>query len=105
MIGSALYLTVVGILGLGLGALLRNPAAGISTLFGVLFVLPILVRFLSSSWSKPIGKYLPSTVGQAVGNVRLDPQALSPWLGFGVFGAYAAVVLALAAVRLCRRDA
>src|SRR5262252_2203116 len=34
VIGSALYLAVVGLLGLGLGALLRSTAAGIAALFG-----------------------------------------------------------------------
>jgi hypothetical protein len=34
-------------------ALLRNTAAGISTLFALLFVMPILVRFLPTSWSDP----------------------------------------------------
>jgi ABC-2 type transport system permease protein len=105
VIGAALYLTVVGVLGLGLGALLRNTAAGISTLFGVLFVIPIIVRFLPSSWADPIDKYLPNTVGEAITKVHPDPTALSPWAGFGLFCAYAAVVLAVAAVLLRRRDA
>ncbi|MDQ6648844.1 MAG: ABC transporter permease [Actinomycetota bacterium] len=105
VVGSALYLVVVGLLGLGLGALLRNTAAAISTLFGLLFVLPILVRFLPSSWSGPIGKYLPSAAGQAITAVRAVPRDLSPWVGFGVFGLYALVVLALAAGRLLRSDA
>lgn len=105
VIGAALYLTVVGVLGLGLGALLRNTAAGISTLFGVLFVIPIIVRFLPSSWADPITKYLPNTVGEAITKVHPDPTALSPWAGFGLFCAYAAVVLAVAAVLLRRRDA
>ncbi len=105
VLGAALYLTVVGLLGLGLGALLRNTAGAISALFGVLFVLPIIVRFLPSSWSDPIDKYLPSTVGEAVTHVHVDPAALGPWTGFGLFCAYAALVLLLAAVRLRRRDA
>ena len=104
VIGAALYLTVVGVLGLGLGALLRNTAAGISTLFGVLFVIPIIVRFLPSSWADPITKYLPNTVGEAITKVHPDPTALGPWAGFGLFCAYAAVVLAVAAVLLTRRD-
>lgn len=105
VIGAALYLTVVGALGLGLGALLRNTAAGISTLFGLLFVLPIIVRFLPSSWSDPIDKYLPSSAGQAITHVRVDPTALAPWTGFAVFCLYAVILLALAAVSLRRRDA
>lgn len=105
VLGAALYLTVVGLLGLGLGALLRNTAAAISTLFGLLFVLPIIVHFLPSSFSDAVDKYLPSSAGQAITHVRPDPTSLSPWTGFGVFCLYAVVALAVAAVGLRRRDA
>jgi ABC-2 type transport system permease protein len=105
VIGAALYLTVVGLLGIGLGALLRNTAAGISTLFGLLFVLPIIVRFLPSSWADPISKYLPSSAGEAITHVHPNPAMLAPWNGFGLFCAYALVVLIAAAISLRRRDA
>ena len=104
VIGAALYLTVVGLLGIGLGALLRNTAAGISTLFGLLFVLPIIVRFLPSSWADPINKYLPSSAGEAITHVHPDPTMLAPWTGFGLFCAYAIAILIAAAVSLRRRD-
>lgn len=105
VIGSALYLTVIGLMGIALGALLRNTAAGISSLFGVLFVLPIIVHFLPSSWSTPIDKYLPSTAGQDLTAVVPDPGSLAPWVGFALFCGYTAVLLALAAARLLRSDA
>lgn len=105
VIGAALYLTVVGLLGVGLGALIRNTAGAISTLFGLLFVLPILVHFLPTSWSDPISKYLPSNAGSAVLQVVPAPAALGPWVGFAVFCGYAAVVVAVAAVFMTRRDA
>jgi len=104
VIGAALYLTVVGLLGIGLGALLRNTAAGISSLFGLLFVLPIIVRFLPSSWADPINKYLPSSAGEAITHVHPDPTMLAPWTGFGLFCAYAIAILIVAAVSLRRRD-
>ena len=105
VIGAALFLTVVGLLGIGLGALLRNTAGGISTLFGLLFVLPIIVRFLPSSWSDPINKYLPSNAGEAITHVHPDPTLLAPWTGFGLFFGYAAVILIAAAISLRMRDA
>jgi ABC-2 type transport system permease protein len=105
VIGAALFLTVVGLLGIGLGALLRNTAGGISTLFGLLFVLPIIVRFLPSSWSDPIDKYLPSNAGEAITHVHPDPAMLAPWTGFGLFCGYAVAVLVAAAISLRRRDA
>jgi len=105
VVGAALYLTVVGILGLGLGALVRSTAGGIAALFSLLFVLPIIVHFLPTSFSTAVDKYLPSSAGRALLTVRQDPTALSPWAGFAVFCAYAAVALAAAAIALRSRDA
>ncbi len=105
VLGSALYLGGVGLLGLGLGALLRNTAGAISALFGALFGIQLLVGFLPGAWSDEITRYLPSPAGVAVTAVMRDPLSLSPWTGLGVFLAYPAVVLALAAYWMRRRDA
>jgi ABC-2 type transport system permease protein len=105
VIGSALYLTVVGLLGLALGALLRSTAGGISALFGVLFGLPILVGFLPETLAATIGKYLPTAAGSAVTSVQPDAAALAPWTGFGLFCLYTSAALGLAAWQLRHRDA
>jgi len=106
VIGGALYLAVAGLLGLALGALLRSTAGGIAALFGLLFAVPILVGFLPGSLSDEIGKYLPGAAGLAVTSVHPDPAtSLAPWTGFGVFCAYALVLLGVAAVRMRRGDA
>jgi ABC-type transport system involved in multi-copper enzyme maturation permease subunit len=105
VLGSALYLAVVGLLGLGLGALLRSTAGAIASLFGVLFALQIVVGFLPGSWSDDVYKYLPAPAGMAVTAVRPDSSSLAPWAGFGVFCLYTAVVLGLAALRMRHRDA
>jgi ABC-type transport system involved in multi-copper enzyme maturation permease subunit len=103
--GAAFYLTGVGLLGLGLGASLRNTAGAISALFGLLFVVPIVVHFLPASWNDAIAKYLPSNAGQVVTFVHPDSDSLGPWTGLLVFFLYAAVALVLAGVSLVRRDA
>jgi ABC-2 type transport system permease protein len=106
VLGSALYLAVAGLLGLGLGALLRSTAGGISALFGLLFAVQIAASFLPGSWSGEVGKFLPATAGQAVTTVHPDPAvSLPPWTGFGVFCLYAAAVLGFAAMRMRRGDA
>jgi ABC-2 type transport system permease protein len=105
VLGAALYLTVVGLLGLGLGALLRNTAAAIAALFGVLFALQIVVGLLPATSSDQVDKYLPAPAGIAVTNVRPDPTSLGPWTGFGLLCLYTAIVLGLAAWQLRRRDA
>jgi ABC-2 type transport system permease protein len=104
VLGGALYLTATGLLGLGLGALLRNTAAGIAALFGALFALQLVAGFLPGTWSDQVTKYLPAPAGQAITLARPDPASLGPWAGFGVLCLYAAIVLGLAAWQLRRRD-
>jgi ABC-2 type transport system permease protein len=100
VLGSALYLTAVGLLGLGLGALLRNTAGAIASLFG----LQIVVGFLPASVADKVSRYLPTPAGVAVTNVRPDPASLPPWTGFGLFCLYTVILLGLAAWLLRRRD-
>jgi len=104
VIGSALYLAVVGLLGLGLGALIRNAAGAIAALFGLLYGLPLAASFLPASMAADVTKYLPATAGQAVTTVQPDPTMLQPWTGFGVLCAYAAVLIAVSAARMRRGD-
>ncbi|MGW4524010.1 ABC transporter permease [Amycolatopsis sp. NPDC004378] len=103
--GVGLYLTVVGMLGVALGWLIRHTAGAIATLFGLLLVLPGIAEALPDSWAPHIVPYLPSNAGQALLAVRPDPVMLAPWTGFAVFCAYIAVALVAAVVLLERRDA
>jgi ABC-type transport system involved in multi-copper enzyme maturation permease subunit len=106
VVGAALYATVVGVIGISLGTLLRNTAAGISVLVAALFVIPPVADLLPSSWTSHFVQYLPSNAGEVMfGGVRDLSHALSPWTGFGVLCIYAVVLLALAARRLVRADA
>ncbi|WP_375478567.1 ABC transporter permease [uncultured Jatrophihabitans sp.] len=104
--GAALYMTVAGVIGMAIGSLLRNTAAGISTFVGAFFVIPPLAGLLPSSISDHLVQYFPSNAGAALyGGARDVTNALSPWTGFGVLCAYAAVLIAAAAWRMRRTDA
>ena len=106
VIGAALFLTVLGALGLGLGALIRNTAGGIAAFVGLLFVLPGVVAILPSSIGDKINPYLPLNAGTTVLTVRFDDSHhLAAWAGFAVFCGYAAVVIGAAAIAMARRDA
>ena len=106
IIGAALYGTVAGMIGVALGALFRNTAAGIATFAGVFFVIPPLTGLLPASISDHLSQYLPSYAGDALwGGARSVTNALSPWTGFAVLCGYAVVLTAAAAWRLRRHDA
>jgi len=104
VIGGALYLTLIGLLGLGLGAILRNTAGGISALAAILFVLPPLTSVLPASWGDAISPYLPSNAGTAIMQTGHPAHTLAPWTGLGLLAGYTAVAIALAAIQLRRRD-
>lgn len=103
VVGAALYLTVIGLFGLGLGAIVRNTAGGIALFAGLMFVLPPLMNVLPASWNAAASPYLPLQAGERIMALHRGNQ-LSPWTGFGVLCAYAAVSLIAAAVLLRRRD-
>ena len=104
--GASLYLAVIAVIGLALGALLRRTAAGLSVFAAVFFVVPIVTAYLPHS-IQGFAPYLPSNAGGAVwGAGKLfGGNQLSPWTGFAVLCGYAVVLTGLAAWRLRRRDA
>jgi ABC-2 type transport system permease protein len=104
VVGGALYLTLVGLFGLGLGAILRNTAGGISTFAAILFVIPPLMAVLPASWNHAISPYLPSNAGSAIMQTGSPANTLAPWTGFGLFAAYVAMTIAIAAIQLRIRD-
>lgn len=105
VIGGGLYVPVLGLMALGLGAIVRRSAGGIAAVFGLLLVLPSLVLLLPSGMADAIAKFLPSSAGQAIIGSAQQTDSLSPWVGFGVFCLWAAAALVAGAVTLQRRDA
>jgi hypothetical protein len=105
IVGTAVYLTVVGLLGVSLGFIIRSTAGGIATLFGLLLVLPGIGLLLPSDWQAHTVPYLPSNAGESVFSALPDPGALSPGTGLLVLGIWVVVGLVAAAVALKRRDA
>ena len=106
VVGGALYLTALGLLGVGLGAIFRRTAAAITALVGLLLIVPILVNFLPSPWNDDVARFLPGDAGRQI--IRVIPpggNVLSPWAGFVVLCAYSAVAIGVGAVLLLRRDA
>lgn len=107
LVGAAVYLVGIGVLGITLGALLRNTAGAITSLFALLLVVPGLIGLvLPQSWTDAVTPYLPSNAGQAVtSTMDMGQDLLSPATGLAVFVAYLVVLLAAAGFALTRRDA
>lgn len=108
---SGMSFCLIGLLGLGLGAMIRHTAAAVGVLVGVVYVvaqfigalahtaagyMPILIVANSLSTTKP-----ESCAGGAAGCLHF----LSAWAGLAVLCGYAAVALAVGGWLLVHRDA
>jgi len=105
IVGASFYLVCVGLIALGIGTVVRSTAAAITTMVGVVFVLPLIGQLLPHSWSEPVMKWLPMSMGQSLASVTRDPQTFAPGMAAVMIAAYAAVALAAGGFFLVRRDA
>ncbi|MFG2000041.1 ABC transporter permease subunit [Spirillospora sp. NPDC048911] len=105
VMGGGLYLALIAVMALGLGVLLRHTAGSVTTVLGLLFVLPIIGQFLPGGWGNTVAKFLPSNAGGAILSARPSDDILAPWTGFGMFVLYTAIVLAAAFFLFQKRDA
>jgi ABC-type transport system involved in multi-copper enzyme maturation permease subunit len=100
---SGVYLALVGLIGLGLGAITRHTASAIGALVGVTFVLPLIAAGLAGV---EVSRFFPTVIaGNSMLVVKPFHEALSPWTGLAMMCLYTAVTLGAGSWLLARRDA
>ncbi len=104
LVGAALYMTVVAVLGVGFGLLLRSTAGAVAMLIGVLTLPSLFALLLPDSVADRVVPLLPDSAGTAILNLTRN-ASLGPWTGFAVFLGYAAVTVAAATLLFHHRDA
>jgi ABC-2 type transport system permease protein len=107
VIGTGIYLTLVGVIGGGLGWIVRSTPGSLVTYFGVVLVLPVLFGDALGNWGKEVAQFLPSQAGASFATSAPEPGAysLSPWVGLLVLVAWSVLAITVAAGLLRRRDA
>jgi ABC-2 type transport system permease protein len=108
ILGAATYPVAMGLLGLGLGAILRHTATAITAFVAALLVVPALLpAALSKAAEDTVMPYVPVVAAQAM--YALEPNGpfkmLSAGAGGAVLAAYVFAVLAGGTALLRRRDA
>jgi ABC-2 type transport system permease protein len=104
ILATAVYLTLVGLLGGALGWIVRSTPGGISLLVAILLVVPTIFGVLPGRWAKDVTHYLPGEAGASFyGSLRPD-GGLAPGAGLLVLVAWVALAMVGAAVLLKRRD-
>ncbi|WP_027941950.1 ABC transporter permease [Amycolatopsis taiwanensis] len=103
--GSAVYLTLVALLALGIATAIRDTAVSIGTVLAVLYLPPLLAQAVSDPLRHHIQQIAPMTAGLAIqATTNLRDQPIAPLAGLGVLAAWAAAALLLAGLLLRHRD-
>ncbi|WP_425956226.1 ABC transporter permease subunit [Xylanimonas sp. McL0601] len=123
LIGTPLYVTVVALFAVAVGALIRSTPGAIVTVVALFFLVPSIIGTIASatsaSWAENLNKWLPSSAGERIitafsggsapGGPNGGPGSSLPlfdaWPGFAVLCAYTAVLIVAAAFVIKRRDA
>lgn len=106
-VGSVLYLALLAVLSLGVASSVREPAAAVGSVLGLLYLFPVLVGLLSDAdWQRRLTQISPADAGLAVqATTDLASLPVRPWAGLGVLAGWAAAALVGGALALQLRDA
>ncbi|RBQ21028.1 hypothetical protein DP939_08215 [Spongiactinospora rosea] len=87
--GGTLMIVVTTLLGLALGAILRNGAVAIAALITIVIVAPFVARMLP--WGQWVGLFLPTYPAMQL--IEQFPRAMPVWAAFAVLAGWAVVPL------------
>jgi ABC-2 type transport system permease protein len=107
IIGTALFVTAVGLIAFGLGSIIRHTAGAITSAIGLMFVLPIILQLLPDTWRWDVVRFFPDAAGRVLSVTvgQHNPHLWSAWPQFGVTLVYAAVLVGVGAYLFRTRDA
>jgi ABC-2 type transport system permease protein len=105
-VGSVLYLALIALLSLGIATVVRDSAAAIGTVLGLLYLFPIVAHLVDPQWYRRLEQLGPMTAGLAIqATTDLQSLPISPWAGLGVLAAWAAAALLAGGLLVRYRDA
>ena len=102
--GAVLLFALYGLVGLGLGAIIRATAGAIT----LLVVWPLIVESIISGFFPKVGRWLPFTAGSQLMSTSSTfdaAEALTPRAGGLLFTVFALVLLLVGTTLVVRRDA
>jgi ABC-2 type transport system permease protein len=107
IVGTALYLGVIAVLGFSVGTIGRRTGAAIAVVLTVVYAPTILSLLLSDPARGWLQRLSPMTAGLAVQRtvLRADSVPIGGWAGLGVAAAWSALALVVAMWLVHRRDA
>lgn len=107
VIGSGVYLALLAVVSLGIGAIVRHTAGAITLVLAIVLGPVIAFNLLPANIGEWFERLSLMGAGIAVGQTveRADAIPLEPWEGLAIVAGYAATAFALALWTMRARDA
>jgi ABC-2 type transport system permease protein len=103
--GTALYLTLLALLAVGVGAIVPHPASAMTIAVGVVLIPTVVMEFFTGAPRELLQQVAPAAgLAIQVTTERYDTPPLGPWGGLGVTAAWTLVALLVAAWTIRARD-
>jgi ABC-2 type transport system permease protein len=105
--GCVIYLALIALLSLGIATAVRDAAAAIVLVLGLLYVFPIIAALAPDpTWQRHLQQIGPMTAGLSIqATTGISSVPIGPWAGLGVLAAWAAAALVIGGLLLWVRDA
>ena len=102
ILGASTFLALLGLICMGLGAIIRSIASGIAASIGLILVVPGLLLLIQTEWMTSVVNLLPSIAGtQLFGH----GGAFEPWQALLVLLVWIGALFGAASLLVTRRDA
>lgn len=104
LLGAILYLTLIALIGVAIGALTRSTTASLAALVGILLLVPAIGPGLPGGLGEWFAQYWPVTAGQAAYTVIPVDGVVLPAVGLGILAIAALAAYLAGHVSLRTRD-
>lgn len=109
LVESGVYLALMGLIGLGFGAIIRNSAGSIASFAGIVLILTLIIGAMPHAIINAVSRYLPANIGATVFAVSTPGRlsgtpVFSPLVGLCVLALYALILLFAGSYLMTRRD-
>ncbi|MEV0117952.1 ABC transporter permease [Streptomyces sp. NPDC050844] len=101
---SAAAITLLSLIALGLGALLRSVPGAIGAFVGSVLILPEVLAMLPFGAVDTAIRYFPAQAASSLGSVTRVEDTIAPGTALFTLALWAAVIIAAASALLKRRD-
>jgi ABC-type transport system involved in multi-copper enzyme maturation permease subunit len=104
VLGTGIYLTLVGLIGMALGWIVRSTPGALVAYVAAVLVLPAIFGNVLGTWGKHVAEYMPSSAGASFSTSLHEPPSLAPWPGLAIMVGWVVALFVVAAISLRRRD-